>query len=771
MKQIVVTLLCIIAVISAHAQEDFNFGELLPEKFDKANIIQEEDYNVWGTNILKGKDGKYHAIYSRWLKSRGHHGWVTHSEIAHAVSDNLTGPYKFKNLVLPPRGNQYWDGDCTHNPHVIEYKGKYYLYHMGNRGSGYWDKTPDDRMPSIENDQEWWINRNNQRIGLAVADDLNGEWKRFDKPLIDVTGDRMMTSTPTVTRRNDGVFLMAYKYVEPHPKFKNGKVVHVTATSRSPLGPFTDTGEPFIEKPKASFAIDDHVEWIYNGNYYCLAKDSRGVWSDYPDGSTMLFEGSDMGFDWKPAKNFLVIKAGEIKWTDGTVTKTERTADMPKFYMENGMPKALIIAILPKGSEVSYSLVIPLKTAKPKTEAFPYQVTEYSKDYELSSALDRSFNQYPSHVNAENELYTQFKYTKLTGFDYNDGDATITRRDPSKVLFENGKYYVWYTKRETPIAPVGRFSQDYSVMETDGTWNDTIPTTDWDLAEVWYATSKDGFHWEEQGVAVTRPEYPIPGWRAVATPDILKFKGKYYIYYQAFTEPSGVRGDYCPVGVAYADNINGPWTHVNDVVIPTGAKGEWDQFAIQAPTPLVKDGKIYVYYKAAFNRPQTVWSGIGLAIADNPLGPFKKHDLNPVQNSGHEICFFPWKEGVASLTIRDGSEHFTIQYAEDWVNFEVMAITEMMPTGPNAYIPDAFTDSKDGRGITWGIGHFINFRGKNSKRWHSELYRFDCDLSRDMHDEEMKHHNFLRSPDEYFKYGLSEKQRKRIQEDNQKINK
>ncbi|MGQ1788106.1 MULTISPECIES: family 43 glycosylhydrolase [unclassified Saccharicrinis] len=766
-RYFITAIVCCLSIL-IQAQTDFNFAELLPEKFDKANIIEEEDYNVWGTNIIKGNDGKYHAIYSRWLKSRGHHGWVTHSEIAHAVSDKLTGPYTFKNVILPARGRDFWDGDCTHNPHVMEYKGKYYLYHMGNRGSGYWDNTPDDRMP-LYKDAEWWVNRNNQRVGVAVADDLNGEWKRFDKPLIDVTGNRMMTSTPTISRRNDGIFLLAYKYVEPHPKFKNGKVVHVTATSRSPMGPFADTGIPFITHPTASFAIDDHVEWVFNGNYYCIAKDSRGAWSDYPDGSTMLFEGDDMGLRWNPAKNFLVLKAGEIKWTDGTVTKTARTADMPKFYMENGIPKALIIAILPKNSEISYSLVIPLKTPKPGTKAFPYQVTEYSRDYELSAALDRSFNQYPSYVNAENELYSQFKYTKLTGLDYNDGDATITRRDPSKVLFENGKYYVWYTKRHTSIPPVGRFSKDYSVMEMEGdkiTWNDTIATTDWDLGEVWYATSKDGFHWDEQGVAVTRPEYPIPGWRAVATPDILKFKGKYYLYYQAFTEPSGVRGDYCPVGVAYADNINGPWTHVNEVVIPTGTKGEWDQFAIQAPTPLVHDGKIYVYYKAAFNRPQTVWSGIGLAIAEDPLGPFEKHPLNPVQNSGHEICFFPWKEGVASLTIRDGSEHFTIQYAKDWVNFEIMAITEMMPVGPNAYIPDAFADNGDGRGITWGIGHFINFKGKEAKRWHSELYRFDCDLSRDIHDPEMKHHNFLRNPDEYFKYGLSKKQIKRIKNAN-----
>ncbi|WP_010134582.1 family 43 glycosylhydrolase [Ochrovirga pacifica] len=740
------------------AQDNFNFSELLPEKFDKSNIIKEKEYNVWGTNILRGKDGKFHAIYSRWPKSKGHHGWVTHSEIAHAVSDKLTGPYQFKNVVLPARGKNYWDGDCTHNPHVLEYKGKYYLYHMGNKGSGYWDTTAKNNMPSTKN-KEWWINRNNQRIGVAVTDDLNGEWKRFDKPLIDATNGRMMTSTPTISKRNDGKFLLAYKYVKPHPKFKHGKVVHVTAISKSPLGPFVDTGMPFITHPTASFAIDDHVEWVFNGNYYCLAKDSRGAWSEYPDGSTMLFEGDDMGFNWKPAKNFLVIKAGEIKWTDGAVTKTTRTADMPKFYMENGIPKALIIAVLPKGSGNSYSLVIPLKTPKPGTEAFPYQVTKYAKEYPLSKALKRSFYQYPSHVNAENELYSQFKYTKLTGFDYNNGDGTITRRDPSKILRENGKYYVWYTKRDTKVAPVGSSNAHLAT--------DEIPSVDWDLAEIWYATSKDGFHWEEQGVAVGRPEKPTPGWRAVATPDILKFKDKYYIYYQAFTEASGKRGDYCPVGVAYADNINGPWKHVNKVVVPTGAKGEWDQFSIQAPTPLVHNGKIYLYYKAAFNRPGTVWSGIGLAIAENPLGPFVKHPLNPVQNSGHEICFFPWKEGVASLTIRDGSEHFTIQYAKDWVNFEVMAITEFMPVGPNAYIPDAFLDNKNGRGITWGIGHFINFKSKNNNKWHSELCRFDCDLSLDVDDPEMKHHNYRLDPEFYFQLGLTKKQKERIQTENQ----
>lgn len=39
-----------------------------------------------------------------------------------------------------------------------------------------------------------------------------------------------------------------------------GRVVHVTALSDSPLGPFKDAGIAFIEPEKSAFALDDHVE-------------------------------------------------------------------------------------------------------------------------------------------------------------------------------------------------------------------------------------------------------------------------------------------------------------------------------------------------------------------------------------------------------------------------------------------------------------------------------------------------------------------------------
>ena len=395
--------------------------------------------------------------------------------------------------------------------------------------------------------------------------------------------------------------------------------------------------------------------------------------------------------------------------------------------------------------------------------AFPFFITEEKPDRPLSAAVQRNYDAYLAIRPEQNELYTQFKYTPLKGFDYNGGNGTITRRDPSKVIFENGKYYVWYTYRNTPVKPVG--------MSRAKEANDTIPSSDWDLADIWYATSEDGFTWEEQGLAVPRPPKPQPGWRSVTTTDILKWKGKYYLYYQAFMEASGLKGDNCPVSVSYADSPDGPWIPTNQIVIPNGAEGEWDQFKIHDPYPLVHDGKIYIYYKSGFDdRPELKPSKIrmqGLAIADDPLGPFEKHPLNPVLNSGHETTLFPFKEGVAAIIQRDGMEHNTIQYASDWVNFEIASITELLPIAAGPFIPDAFTDTKDGRGITWGLSHFIN-AGGDWARNHTILTRFDCDLSLDVHDEQMKGHYIRFSPEFHYKHSLNKEQLERIEEENKK---
>ena len=426
-------------------------------------------------------------------------------------------------------------------------------------------------------------------------------------------------------------------------------------------------------------------------------------------------------------------------------------------------------------SEFAYVLKVTSKPAKPaaakedvggatsssdgvsasQVKPFPYVLPKEKPDQPLSAALERNYDGYLAPRPEHNELFSQFKYTRLKGFDYSDGDGTVSRRDPSKIIFANGKYYVWYTKRHTKTPPQGAAN-----------CTDTIPSSDWDLCDIGYATSTDGFMWQEQGIAVARPEKPAVGWRSVSTTDILVWKSKYYLYYQGFMEASGKRGDDCPVAVSYADSPDGPWTPANKIVIPNGPEGAWDQYSIHDPYPIVHDGKIFLYYKSDFDGDPHNVRMQGLAVADDPLGPFVKSPLNPVINSGHETTLFPFKNGIAALVIRDGNEHNTVQFAEDGVNFEVVAHVELMPVAGGPFVADAFTDTKDGRGISWGLSHFTNVNGWKTN--HAMLARFDCDLSQDVDDPALKKHHVYLSPEVHFTQGLSKKQRQRIAQSNQK---
>ena len=349
-------------------------------------------------------------------------------------------------------------------------------------------------------------------------------------------------------------------------------------------------------------------------------------------------------------------------------------------------------------------------------------------DRPLSAAIERLYDVWNPHEDRGNELYSNFKYSRLEGFSYANN---ASRRDPSKVLKIDGTYYVWYTHRQTERPPSGPKNA-----------TDTIPSFDWDLAEIWYATSQDGFTWVEQGPAVKRAPKGQYGWRSVSTPDVLAWGGKYYLYYQGFNEIPGLKGDRAAATVAEADSPDGPWRPLGRVVVDFGAEGQWDMGAIHDPYPLVYRGKIYLYYKGSPGKQgadNTLVRAQGVAIADHPLGPFTKSPLNPVLNSGHETCLWPWKRGIAAIVSLDGPEKNTVQYAPDGVNFQMMSILQVPPIAPGPFVPDAFAAGGDGRGFTWGLCH-INPDGGGSAKY-SILARFDCDLSLDVNRPALKHNN------------------------------
>lgn len=397
-----------------------------------------------------------------------------------------------------------------------------------------------------------------------------------------------------------------------------------------------------------------------------------------------------------------------------------------------------------------------------KSTGFPAIVPlEKPTDRPLSLSMSRLYDVWNPHEDRGNELFSNFKYSRVTGIGREPG---VSRRDPSTIVKVGDTYYVWYTKRQTESTPVGYEAQ-----------TDTLPAVDWDLADIWYATSRDGFDWQEQGIAVHRAPKGQYGDRSLATPSVLVYQGKYYLYYQTFTT-RWERGDCVDVSMAWADSPDGPWQRIDRPVVHRGGPDDWDGCAIHDPFPLVYQGKIWLYYKGAPLEKShlTIIRAQGVAIAERPEGPFVKSELNPVISSGHETCLFPYREGIAAIVSFDGPEKNTVQYAPDGLNFEVKSNIQVPPPAPGPFCPDLFADNGDGRGITWGLLHIPDIPAYSVEGWRPFsgtaccfIARFDCDLSRDIDRPEFKRNNLRFDEHTFFQrvMALPESWRDKILED------
>lgn len=327
----------------------------------KARFVS-DSMSIWGGSLVKGEDGVYHMFYARWPKALGW-VWVTHSEIAHAVSDSPFGPFEDMDVSLPDRGPEYWDGMCTHNPTIHKFDGKYYLYYMGNTG----DKIVVG-VPGRE--QINWDHRNKQRIGVAVADTPYGPWKRFDEPVLDITHgdslahDALMTSNPSICQRPDGGFLMVYKAVGlKYPLPNGGPVVHCIATSDSPTGPFKKYPDPIFLEEGVRFPAEDPYIWYQDGRYRAVVKfiKTEGKKRSF----SLVHYDSEDGFQWNKGKYF-EISDRSIQWEDGS-TQQLTHLERPQVFIEDGIPVALLCAADTRDENnvrQSFNVQIPISIKK-----------------------------------------------------------------------------------------------------------------------------------------------------------------------------------------------------------------------------------------------------------------------------------------------------------------------------------------------------------------------------------------------------------------------
>ena len=86
-----------------------------------ANRVHQNGYHCWDPALIKVGD-TYHLFYSRWRMVPGRVNdlahWMTTSEIVHATSSNILGPYtNIENPALSAKDNHgWWLHNCKVTP-------------------------------------------------------------------------------------------------------------------------------------------------------------------------------------------------------------------------------------------------------------------------------------------------------------------------------------------------------------------------------------------------------------------------------------------------------------------------------------------------------------------------------------------------------------------------------------------------------------------------------------------------------------------------------
>ncbi len=325
-----------------------------------------------------------------------------------------------------------------------------------------------------------------------------------------------------------------------------------------------------------------------------------------------------------------------------------------------------------------------------------------------------------------NEWFGEFQVSDLKGdLAYEEG---VVRRDPSALIKYDGKYFVWYSKS---LGPSHGFGGD---VEKDKVFP-------WDRCDIWFATSEDGWTWKEEGLAVARGEPGAYDDRSVFTVEILEDKGKYYLTYQTVQSPYSVRVKN-QVGLAWADSPYGPWHKSAEPILSPAdngiwkgeeqnrfnviKKGDFDSHKVHDPCLLAYQGKYYLYYKGEQMGEEITFGGRqirhGLAISDDPLGPYVKSPYNPISNSGHEICVWHRDGGIASLITTDGPEKNTLQWSPDGINFNIRSVIK---DAPHAIGLNRTLDTEDPdepfKALEWGLTHqYKNSDYQYIRRFHGK---------------------------------------------------
>jgi beta-xylosidase len=297
----------------------------------------------------------------------------------------------------------------------------------------------------------------------------------------------------------------------------------------------------------------------------------------------------------------------------------------------------------------------------------------------LSVSILLAFTSMPTQAEETSIGKVNISYTELDNIGW---EKSVMRRDPSDIIKVGDLYYLWYSK--------GTIAPGYD-------------------ATIWSATSPNGLDWTEQGMALDQGEPGTWEGASVFTPNILVAEGRYWLFY------TGTSNDFhkkpfkpdSKIGIAVSDSPDGPWERLatNPALTNSDDPAQFDSHLIDDACLLMRDGKYWLYYKGRQLGKKPAQTKMGVAIADQPEGPYVKYENNPIIQGNHEVMVWTQGEGVAAMIGTTGPKNITnsILYAEDGLNFVKTHKLIHGPVGAGAYRRGSFTDKGEGGPVEWGV--------------------------------------------------------------------
>lgn len=306
-------------------------------------VLELEGWYVWGTSPIWGDDGKVHLFFSRWKGT--HENWLTESEIAHAVADQPEGPYTVIGTVLKGRGSDHWDAHTVHNPTIHKVGEKYVLFYIGN-----------NLDISTRNNEH---HASTQRIGMAVADNLYGPWKRISdkEPILTISKDKSawdsyLVTNPAFLQHENGEFWLYYKAWDRHNDNLRKMGLAIAKQLEGPYLPIPEN--PIVSFSKIGKQVEDAYVFKYKSTYYMVMRD-MGVINPYMG---LLLESKD-GIHWSEP---MLGYRNSSYYFGGKVQRFER----PQVLLKDGKPTHLFLALMGGKYHTSSAAVLRIDASKLK---------------------------------------------------------------------------------------------------------------------------------------------------------------------------------------------------------------------------------------------------------------------------------------------------------------------------------------------------------------------------------------------------------------------